>query len=246
LTVGVVQYDERKRLIYIMKLMDFKIGDTVVENGNPDTKWIVFQIDGEETVLCRKDGYFNDMKTIYDSSNVNFEAAGRTELRIKRERKTVAREEQKELFKKGHKNIQTLEEKHSHRKIKPQEVAEMAGCNVKRVLDAIRDDELPAENTSQNSGKGSRYEIKLELAKQWVEVFKASNPKNKKGNSKEIFLTPNEVMAKTKLSAAIIRPAIKSGELKSTNVNPNGKVPRYICAPDDVEKWFASYQKRRR
>jgi hypothetical protein len=230
-----------------MKLMDFKIGDTVVEKGNSETKWVVFQIDGEETVLCRKDGYFNDMKTIYDSSNANFEAAGRTELRIKRERKTVAREEQKELFKKGQKNFQTIEEKMSNRKLKPQEVAEMAGCNVKLVLDAIRDDELPAENTSRNSGKGSRYEIKPELAKQWAEVFKALSPKSKNGKSgrgEEIFLTPNEVMAKTKLSAAIIRPAIKSGELKSTNVNPNGKVPRYICAPADVEKWFASYQRR--
>jgi hypothetical protein len=238
-----------------MKLTDFKIGDTIVQKNDPNIKWIVSmknEVDNS-VYLSRKGGYFNEMVTHFSGENINFEAAGRTELRIKREKKTAAREEQKELFKKGHKTLVTLSEANDiqsfnpDKKVKPQEIAKMAACNVKRVLDAIRDNELPADNTSANSGKGSRYEVRLEDAKQWAEVFKTLNPKSKKenpGNTKEIFLTPNEVMVKTKLTAAIIRPAIKNGELKSTNVNPNGKVPRYICALKDVEKWLVSYQKR--
>lgn len=84
-----------------MQLKDFKVGDTVVQKNDNNIKWLIKEINLEKNlvILCRKGGYFNEMISRFNLDNNNFEAAGRTEQRIKREERILEIKQKQDNFK---------------------------------------------------------------------------------------------------------------------------------------------------
>lgn len=85
-----------------MLLKDFKIGDTVIQKNNNKIKWVITKINEEKNYfyLKRKGGFFNEMISIFNGDNQNFEAGARTEQRIKRENKVLNRKKIQDTFEK--------------------------------------------------------------------------------------------------------------------------------------------------
>lgn len=90
-----------------MNLKDFKVGDTIIQKNNKNARWLIKNIDVKENLiwLIRKGGYFNDMNIYINLNNQNFEAAGRTEQRINREKKIKDRAQREITFQNDKKNI---------------------------------------------------------------------------------------------------------------------------------------------
>ncbi len=90
-----------------MELKNFKTGDTVVQKNNNNIKWKILKIDQDNNsvYLQRKGGHFNEMITQFNGDNINFEAASRTEQRIKRENRIIERQKKQENFQQNKKKL---------------------------------------------------------------------------------------------------------------------------------------------
>jgi len=93
-----------------MELKNFKIRDTIVQKNDNNIKWTVIKIDqnNNSIYLQRKGGYFNEMITQFNGDNENFEAASRTEQRIKRENRILERQKSQEDFQQSKKNSSNI------------------------------------------------------------------------------------------------------------------------------------------
>lgn len=161
-----------------MELKNFKINDTIIQKNDPNIKWVVEEINMEENIvkLRRKGGYFNDMVSLFNGDNINFNAASKTEKRIKRENKISERKTAQENYQNSKKNKHLIEEDKDEiieKKLKPKDVAELAACSIKDVLNAIHNQKLNAEKNRNTEGRGVRYLINFLDAKKWAEEFKA-------------------------------------------------------------------------
>lgn len=231
-----------------MELKTFKIGDTIVHKTDNNIRWVVVSIDTEENTvyLSRKGGYFNEMMSKFNGNNTNFEPAGRTEKRIKREEKINKRQQAQETFRQNKKTalrplvdevpIQTLTSNNPNKQIRPKEVAELANCAIKTVLDAIHDNKLLAQLSGKQTGRGVRYLIDYTDAYKWAEQYKIKN-KNEVPEDTDT-LTVKEIAKKSSLSEATIRNEIKNGNLRADNINPDGKSARYLIKNEWVDEWL--------
>lgn len=220
-----------------MELKTFKVGDIITQKNDKNIKWVILSIDKENNSveLCRKGGYFNDMITKFNGDNTQFEPAGRTEKRIKREAKINTRQKNQEDFEKNKYSLKPTEE-FVVKQIRPKEVAVMANCSVKTVLEAIHSQKLSAQLSGKKTGRGVRYLIKEIDALDWASQYQPK-PVETNNMPDKIYLTVKEIASQTSLSEATIRNEIKNGNLKADNANPNGKIPRYISHIEWVEEW---------
>lgn len=245
-----------------MQLKTFKVGDTIVQKNDNSIRWIIQEINEAQNIviLCRKGGYFNDMQSQFNGDNTNFEPAGRTEQRLKREEKITERQKKGEAFiqnkrlalrpaleNQSEDEVEMKPLKNVNKKVRPSEIATMAGCPKDRVLEAIREKKLMAEvSSSKDFGRGVRYLVEYQDALNWAEEDKATRRIFKSHKmTNQIYLTVKEIAIKASLSENTIRKEIKAGLLIAEDVNELGKVPRYLCMVEDVEEWLKNRKPRK-
>ena len=83
-----------------MTLGFFKIGDVIIQKKNQQVKWTILKKENGMVYLQRKGGHFNGMISVFGENSNDFEPAGRTEQRIKREEKIKERRNKEATFKK--------------------------------------------------------------------------------------------------------------------------------------------------
>lgn len=205
-----------------MDLKDFKIGDTIIQKNNKNARWLIKDINFEENYisLVRKGGYFNDMITHINLNHKDFEAAGRTEQRINREKKIEDRTKKQIDFQNKKKSVYS-----KGKKITPKELSIMAHCSSKKILDAIKKEDLIAFNTSSKNGRGNRYLIDYENAMEWLEKNKQAPVENEKDS-----LTVRQISEKYNISESTIRNDIKN---KKINPDEDNRI-----SLDKIEEWM--------
>lgn len=205
-----------------MDLKEFKVGDTIIQKNNKNARWLIKDINLKENYisLVRKGGYFNDMITLMHLNHQGFEAAGRTEQRINREKKIEDRTQKQIDFQNSKKNILFKD-----KKITPKELAILANCSSKKILDAIKKGELLAFNNNNKNSRGNRYLILYENAMHWLE-------KNKQEpiQTNENLLNVRQIAEKYHISESTIRNDIRN---KKISLNKDNKIDI-----KDIEEWI--------
>lgn len=166
-----------------MKLKHFNVGDYIGQKDDATIKWIVMDKNEKTIKLQRHGGHFNGAMSGFDPDTDGFVPIGKTARKIRKKEKDEYRKQKaKELLPLSPRDIIKMDtpqiEDNNETLLKPKDVAEMAGCSVPTIINAINSNSI--EVNIEKYGKKNRYTISKEAAMEWSNNYNNKSQKNKK------------------------------------------------------------------